>query len=105
VYFIVFDDEVVINRQIALRTNKEKSFTKDLRLKEIFDEKSGYQKRKQFNIVEPNKPFDIEDVYNCDYQLFDGLDKLFIHLRENCSSGREEFKKWEFLLRWDQLEF
>jgi len=24
-------------------------------------------------------------------------------LRENCDSGREEFKKWEFLLRWDSF--
>lgn len=26
-------------------------------------------------------------------------------MRENCRSDKEEFKKWEFLLRWDKLTF
>ena len=76
VYFVIFDDEVVINKEFSLKEIESKIPTKDLTLKSVFGEDSGYQKRKQFNVIQKNTSFEIDDVYNCEYQMFDGLDKV-----------------------------
>jgi hypothetical protein len=88
-YFVIVDEDMVINKQITLKENQPKLQTKDLTLKAAFDENSGYQKRKNFDIISKGKQFEIEDVYNCDYQLFDGMDSVTFEFYVNnlsCSS-------------------
>lgn len=76
VYFVIFDKEVVINREFSLKENQARIPTRDLSLKKAFPDDSGFQKRKHFDVVKKGGSFEIPDVYNCEYQVFDTLDRV-----------------------------
>ena len=75
----VYDGRSVMNKEIAINTNKVD--TRYMATKTVLNEEKGYTKKKAYEIVKAGTKYNVDDIINSEYVLFESLEKVTLILK------------------------
>ena len=99
-HLIAIDSFNTVYREISLQ--EEEAKTRDLRLVQSLDPERHFTEQKQISIINSGETFQLTDMTNSDFEVYDSLDKVYQLLAT--LSENADLQEFSFILRWPEMD-
>ncbi|MCB1098660.1 MAG: hypothetical protein KDN22_24020, partial [Verrucomicrobiae bacterium] len=98
---LAVDAADAVERHIALPSRPTE--IKDLRLADGLNPKRHYTQRNQVTVLEPGKPFEIQDAGTAAFEAYDSIGSLY-RLFKTLGNGDAKLEEFSFITGWAEFE-